>query len=645
MTPQQAARYWSDQIDSAARECKDWWDDGGKLERRYRSERREDLRLKRQGKRFNVLYSNSETLKSALYARTPKPDVRRRFADRNPVARMGADIIERALSYYADTTRHDQAYRAGVLDSILPGRGVVRYEYTADTEQVPVIDPMTQQPAMDPMTGQPVMQEAVINQECKEVYVYWQNFLHTPCQCWHEVWWIAFRHKMSREDLRDNEFEDAETIPLNWEPESSDRKWQQRDIPEHEKRAEVWEIWSKRDKQRVYIVKGHPKALRIEDDPYELEGFWPISEPLFGLRGNDSLIPTPDFEMYRDQADDLDEVTTRISVLTKALRRRGVYDASVAELKRLARAGDNEFVPVDGQKYAMMAGKGGLPAAFQTEDISIAAGVLMELYKQRDQLIQTIYEITGISDIMRGASKASETATAQNIKAQFGSMRLKDRQREVQRWVRDGYRIKAELIVENYDAQKLAEITSFDASDEVFQQAVQLIKSDKGRGYQIDIETDSTVFEDAEAEKQSRVELLTAMGSMAQQWLPIVSAAPETAKLFGELLAFGARGFKAARQLEDVIDETMQAVQQRLANPQPPPPDPAVEKAKAEMEMAQQTHQLDMTAKQMDLQAKQAGMQMDQQGKVVDLQFRQQKAAIDLETAMAKANALETSET
>ena len=623
MTPERAARYWTLQIAQAEREQKDWVDDGSKIEKKYRIERKDMLKGKRSTKRCNILYSNTETLKSALYARTPKPDVRRRFADRNPVARMGADIIERSLIYCADTTRHDQAYRAGVQDSTLPGRGVVWYCYEAETEEVPAIDPMTQMPAMD-ATGKPVMQEAIAEQEVEEKYVYWKDFLHTPCQHWDHVWWVARRHRMDRDDMRENEFADVEDIPLNWEPTSDDR---QRETPEDLKRAEVWEVWDKSKKQRVWIVKGYPKALKIEDDPYQLEGFFPCQEPLYGIRGNDTLIPTPDYHAYSDQAEDLDELTSRISVLTKALRRRGVYDASVKELSRLARAGDNEFIPVDGAKYAMMAQKGGLPAAFQVEDIAPAATVLMELYKQRDQLIQTIYEVTGISDIMRGASNANETATAQNIKAQFGSMRLKDRQASVQKWVRDGYRIKAELIVEHFEPEKLAEITGFDLNDPNFQQAVQLIKSDKGRGYQIDIETDSTIFEDAEQEKQSRVEVLTAIGGMAQQWLPIIQAAPEATKMFGEFLAFGVRGFKAGRQLEDVIDETMQQIQQRVMQQmQNPQPDPEAEKAKAEMEMAKQTHQMDME-----------GKQFDQQAKVIDLQVHQQKAQIDLAKAQTGA--------
>ena len=59
------------------------------------------------------------------------------------------------------------------------------------------------------------------------------------------------------------------------------------------------------------------------------------------------------------------------------------------------------------------------------DDNETAAAVLNFLYQQREQSKQAIYEITGISDIVRGASHSSETATAQQIKTEWGSLRIK----------------------------------------------------------------------------------------------------------------------------------------------------------------------------------------------------------------------------
>lgn len=630
MSPAKASQHWQLNLALADKECKDWHDYGRKIQSRYKADKDGAGRYKRGGKKFAILYSNTETLKSALYARTPKPDVRRRFGDRNPVARTAAEIIERTLSYCGDDTTHDRAYRAGVHDTCLPGRGVVWLVYEAKTAEVPDIDPMTGQP-----TGQ--MVEQIADQKVREEHVYWEDFRWEPGRAWKDCGWVARRHKMSREDLRENGFSDADDVPMNWTPDVTDTS---KEIPDALKRAEVWEIWDKRTRSRYWIVKGHPKALRIDEDPYELEEFWPLPEPLSAILGTDSYVPVPFFAEYEDQADDLDEMTARISNLVKALKRRGIYDSSVQELRRLATAGDNVFIGVEGAKFNLSTKGGTLANVFAVEDVKPIADVLLGLYEQRDRLVAAIYEVSGISDIIRGSSNPNETATAQNIKAQFGSMRLRDAQREVQRWVRDSYRIKAELICTNFTPERLAEICGMDPADEVFQQAVQVLKSDQRRGYQIDIETDSTVFEDAEAEKNARVEVLTAMGQFAQQWLPVVQiGGPPMLKLVGEMMAFGVRGVKAGRSLEDTIDEAFQAMGQQMAQQaqQPPPPDPAVVKVEAEMKRDEQSHALEMQSKQMDMEAQQASLAMDMQAKQMDLQHKQQTSVIEVEKAAQMA--------
>lgn len=633
MTPAKAAKHWQTQLNLADRDVKEWHDQGSKIEQRYRNARDTIYKTKRSGKRFAILYSNTETLKSALYAKTPKPDARRRFGDRNPVARTAADIIERALSYCSDNTHHDRAYRAGVQDMVLPGRGVVWLTYEADTQDVPQIDPMTQQPAIGP-DGQPVLAPQVVDQKVEEHHVYWKDFRCEPARCWRDVTWVGRRHRMSREDLEANGFENAAEVPLNWSADITDKE--ERKTEDELSRAEVWEIWCKRTKKRYWIVKGYGKALRIDDDPYELTGFFPCPEPISATLGTDTYIPSPFYAQYEDQADDLDEITGRISHLVKALRRRGVYDASITELRRLSRASDNEFIPVDGAKYTTLATSGGLKQAFQTEDLKPLADVLLGLYDQRDRLVAAIYEVSGISDIVRGSSNPNETATAQNIKAQFGSMRLKDAQRTVQTWVRDAYRIKAELICQNFQPQILAQMTGMNVQDQNFQQAIQILRSDEMRGYQVDIETDSTVFEDAESEKQSRTELLTAMGGFAQQWLPLVQAAPEMMGLVGELMAFGVRGFKAGRSMEDKIDETMQGIQARMQQQaqQPPPPDPAIAKAEGEMALKQKAFEQDAMLKERELQMKER--EIERAHELKQLEFRH---SFDLEQFKAQSQA------
>jgi hypothetical protein len=260
--------------------------------------------------------------------------------------------------------------------------------------------------------------------------------------------------------------------------------------------------------------------------------------------------------------------------------------------------------------------------------------------------VQTIYEITGISDIMRGSSAASETATAQQIKATMGSVRVRDMQQDIQRWVRDTLRIMSELMAEHFEAQVLMDMTGIKLPTraEVQQQMVQAqmqamqtgqpfqppaempltiddvmetLRNDKLRSYVIDIESDSTVFEDAQQEKSDRIELLQAISQFVGNWLPIAQAGgPPMMKLGMEMLGFGVRGFKAGRSMEDAIDEARMAIEQAAAQPpEPPQPDPTeqmkLKGIEAKTQADQMRAQADMAQTQLDVQASQAKHQMD----------------------------------
>lgn len=583
-TPQSSAQFWTRQLTLSDEAHKDWHDQAASIVARYANEKRTTTSKIRGGRRFNILFSNTETLHAAIYAKTAKPDVRRRWPDRDPAARQGGQIIERALDYCADVYNVDSVIDRAVRDYLLPGRPIVRVVYEPVMGQVPQPDPMTGQPAMGP-DGAPVMVPAVVDRKVYLEYVHWRDFRHATVQAWEKVWWIAFKHVMDRDDLIEHFGEDvAREVPLNWAPAESDAN-RGRAVPSDLKRAEVWEVWSKRHKRRLWVVKGYSKTLREDEDPYNIEGFYPMPEPPRVVENNDSLIPVPHYEIYKDQADALDEVNARVALLTQALRRRGVYDASIEELRRLARAGDNEFIPV--KSYAEFASKGGLKGAFETEDISTLAVVLAELQKVKVSLIGDIYAVTGISDILRGTTDPNETLGAQELKMQQGSARLKKMQRRVQMWVRDLYRIKAELITENFDPKTLSAQAGLEATPEI----MAILKDDKARSYRIDIETDSTVFGDSEAEKRSRMEVMTAVGAFVKEAVPLMGQAPELVPFSFELLAFLIRSMKAARPLEDILDQAQQAVMQRIqqAQQQPPQPDPKAEGEKIKLEATKES--------------------------------------------------------
>ena len=591
-TPQ----YWTMELDSADSTEKEWRERGRKVVSRYRDERNSDSFGAGIYKQFNILWANTETLKGALFARMPAPDVRRRYADNNPVTRQVAIVLERALKYGIEAYESEKPIEAAIEDFLLPGRGVVWVVYEPiiikETIEVESIDEF----------GNIAMiqeeQERIADQRCYFEYINWEDYRESPARRPEDISWKARRHLYTRDDLIEKGFTNAENIPLNWSPEPDEKKKQSSEVFN---RAEIWEIWDKHSGKRYYISNGYDEILAEDDDPYNLEKFFPTPDSLISVRTNDTNVPVPMFTLYQDQADELDRITTRIGNLIEGLKRRGVYDASVPELSHLADAGDNDFVP--SENFAQLAAKGGLQAVFQQEDITPISVVLNGLYQQRTQILDTIYQITGISDIIRGSTKASETATAQQLKAQFGSMRMKKTQSQIAEYVRDLFRIKAELIAEHYEPEVLSAMTALPLTPEM----VQIMQDDKLRGYSIDIESDATIFMDEEEEKRTRIEFLQSFGSYLEKAVGMATQSPQLTPLAFQALRFLMGAWKVGRQFEDVIDQTEATIMQQAqpamqAGPQP---------TEAER-IAMQKMQTEMTKEQ-----------LKQQGKLADIQSRE----------------------
>ena len=525
---QGTAQYWQMELDSSDQSEKDWRERGRAVVARYRDERETDGYGTGLSKQFNILWSNTETMKGALFARMPKADVRRRYSDNNPITRQVAIVLERALQYGNEVYSADKPIKAAIEDYLLPGRGVVWVVYepifVKEKIQVESLDEFGNMVMIDQE------EERIADQRCYFDYINWEDYRESPAKRPEDVYWKARRHLLTRDELIEKGFKNAKDIPLNWSPEPTEGY--QEEYSEIFSRAEVWEIWDKYSSKRFFISRGYNEVLAEDDDPYELENFFPCPDSLVAIRTNETNVPIPEFTLYQDQADELDRITTRISNLIEGLKRRGVYDASVPELSHLADAGDNDFVP--SENFAQLASKGGLGAVFQQEDIAPIAQVLQGLYQQRNQVLDTIYQITGISDIIRGSTKASETATAQQLKAQFGSMRMRKKQSEIAEYIRDLFRIKAELIAEHYEPEMLATMTALTITPEM----MQILRDDKLRSYSIDIESDPTVFTDEEEEKKTRIEFLSSFGSYLERAVAIATKAPDLTPLAFQALRF-----------------------------------------------------------------------------------------------------------
>ena len=592
---------WLDQINLYDKEARKWISKGDKITKRYKDERDESDTTRK----FNILWSNVETLKPSLYARVPAPECIRRYKDRDPVARAAAEIIERALEHEMESGEVDEVFKQSVLDYLLCGRGVPWIRYEADIEKTDI--------------GDSLKDERVVVD-----YVHRKDFGHTPARFWKEVTAVWRRSYLTRKQLKERfgkEIAGKITLDHKKETDESDN--------DQFKKATVYEIWDKESRQTIWIAKSYKeKPLEVGPPHLDFEKFFPCPKPLYATLTNDSLFPIPDYTQYQDQAKELDEQTRKIHKLQEALKVVGVYAGEEKEaLTNLLQAADLTMVPVE--DWGEFSSKGGMAGVIQFVPIVDVVQALSACYDARDRAKQAIYEITGISDVLRGASDPGETATAQGIKAQWGGLRVRDRQADVQKYCRGVIRLMAEVIAEQFQPKTLHEMVNLNElkiDENGFEQALHILKSDRLRSFRIDIETDSTIEANEQEEKQSRTEFAGAIGGLMQNALPLVQAAPEMMPMISETILFVARGFKAGRSLEDAIEIAMEAAQAKIQQQMSQPPQPSPEEMKmktdadlkkAEIDLKAQTAAADQNLKREEIAGNQALKQREIEGNFV----------------------------
>lgn len=502
-----AARRWRTEIDLAKKDRALWTKDVKKITKRFRDARTENDTASK----FNILWSNVQTLGPAIYSRMPKPTVERRFMDRDPVGRTACRIMENVLNFQIEAGYFHRSLKLARDDYLLTAQGVawIRYEPTygdaeaedkltdtdADTganeaggdESAALAQPEGYEapgagiasPAhaagagdaetseLAPGDGMAEPQQEVLTEKVCVDYVHWSDYLCSPARVEDEVTWKARRSFLTRGQLtrRFTALDEKQiaAIPLDHTP--SGMTAEDANKPENDllKKATVWEIWDKADKKVIFLAEQYSDApLEVVDDPLHLQGFWPTPMPVIGTTTNDTVVPVPDYIQYRDQAQELDDLTTRIGLIISAIRVAGVYDSSWPILGRmLDDGGENKLYPCD--SWAAFGEKGGIPGAMSFLPIKEMSDVLVALYQARQQVKADLYEVTGISDIVRGSSEggAPKTATEQRIKGQFANLRLTDRQGEMARFARDTLEIMGEIIAEHFSAETLYEMSGF----------------------------------------------------------------------------------------------------------------------------------------------------------------------------------------
>ena len=621
------------------REFKKWEQRVEKIIKRYRDEGRSST--ENTAAKFNILWSNVQTLVPATFARIPQPDVSRRFRDQDPTGRVAALLLERGLEF---EVQHYPDYRDTmtqcVHDRFLGGRGTawVRYEpHFRDAEPVQVTE--------DQELEEP---EEQLDYECAPVdYVHWKDFGHSVARTWEEVTLVWRKVYMSEAAVTERFGADvAKKVPYDSTPEDLKRadRNAQSDVKQQ---ACIYELWDKEKLKAVWFSKSMTEPLDEKPDPLQLQQFFPCPKPLFATLTNETLIPVPDFTLYQDQATTLDTLADRASGLVNMLQLKGVYDASAdSSLARLFTEGTNgNLLPV--KNWAAFAEKNGLKGQIDVYDLTPVAKALEAVYLAADQQKNQVYEIMGISDIVRGSSDPNETLGAQELKGQYASMRLRAMQADVARFATDVLQLKAQVICTKFNPQTIVAISAAEQLSDIDKQAVPqalalLIGEERMqdpeaeapnplRAFRVEVNADSMIQMNEAQDKADRLEFLTSIGTFIEKAAPVVQMAPTAGPLVMEMLKFGVTAFKVGKTVEGKFDELIDKMMQAAMNPAPPPPDPAVEAEKAKAEaaktIAQTKVQVAQTKAAIDVQKSQADLQLDRERMGMEQQANQMDMA------------------
>lgn len=382
---------------------------------------------------MDLFWSSSEVLKPAIYAKPPIPAVSPMFKDGGPLKDTTAELLERAaLSTFKRSNIDEVMY--GVRDDLIfSNRGVMWLRYEAGNGE-----------------GKRVCLEHMDR----------DDFLHEPARKWSEVGWVAGGFWISKDEVRKRFTRlTAEQVDnLRYLERRDDSNG--RDDEGMSAKVKVWEVWHRANNRVYWVTEGLDVYLDDDTPHLKLDGFFPCPRPAYGTLRRRSLVPVPDFERYAGMFAKINTLTARIYMLLDQVRMKGLIPAGgdVADAIEQLMRSDDDHLLIGVPGAALMENT----AAVVWLPLQELANAITGLIEARRQLIEDFYQLSGISDIMRGATEAEETLGAQQMKAQYGSVRVRCKIDEMQRIAADAVKIASEILAEKFDGETLLDMAQMD---------------------------------------------------------------------------------------------------------------------------------------------------------------------------------------
>ena len=517
---------WFAKIAAAEKEYEPYYQLIDETRKVYKDERKFD------GGKYNIFWSTIETLKPFLYFKQPQFYIERQNKSASKTERAACTILEKALEWDLAQFDFDSVIKYARNDFLISGTGVLWEQYKPEFMETP--NPL------NPVESLTVKKD----EKVESIYVDPKDFVADCVKkgVWEEVDWVARKIYM-----------DAEAIKQNFGTDDIRIKGD----------VAVYELWDKKSGRVYWLSKACPdRFLKIGTNICCGQNFFPCPKPIWATQTNDSLIPAPDYCLIKEMLSELNGINNRMKLTMQALKVSGAYDNSFPELADIL---SKDVTLVSVSDFAKLRESGGIRGIIDFVPLEQYVVALEQLSKRRQDVINNIFEITGVSDIMRGNSNSADTATAIIKKTNFGTLRNQDRQNDMQRFIRDLLRIKAEIICEYFSADKLISFLPEEQKQEkgLAEEAVKLLKTEKLRGMLFTVETGS-VINKAE-ENASMIMAVSNLGKTVQEALLSVSTQPKLLPLYRCMVEAIISTMPQARSFDTVLEGVFNSIERELS--------------------------------------------------------------------------------
>lgn len=403
----------------------------------------------------NMVFSNIRTIMPSINFRNPRIFTK---PLKKPYPTEGGGmfdtisasvIFEIVLNYYFKELEIKRQVDKCLLDALIGPWGIMQLGYTSITEKVETKNEETREIEINevikaemPFAVRISPMDFLVDSSAKDSHL-------------EDAEWIAFKWVKRLEDVKSNpRYKNTAKLKANF---TVTTKYNTTPTTDNDissgslegdddfKRVEGWDIWYKRERKLITLVKGHNKLLQENPWPIDFDGF-PV-EILYFNENPDEIFPISDVDIYLVSQDELNRLgAAQLAHVRKVSSRQYVGKEGAFE--------DNEIANVTAGVDGAIAWTSGNP-----ENTLIPlrdANVSQDLYIAKNQVKQNIREMNGIPAFASGAGQKFDTATEPALIAQSSSVKASERTGMLEDFYRHIVRKLAQILQETMNERSLS---------------------------------------------------------------------------------------------------------------------------------------------------------------------------------------------